>query len=146
VTANAIPDAFDPGNDAAGGEAANVDAEMRDMEGEVLSELLTRLTDKWWMAVLDVLEQAGGPVRFSEVRRRVESITPRSLTRTLRELERDGLLTRQIHVEVPVRVEYTVTALGLELLGQVRPVWLWITDHAGAFVASRARFEAKAAK
>jgi DNA-binding HxlR family transcriptional regulator len=110
--------------------------------GDVVTrELLSRVADKWSLWVMGVLVQAGGPLRFSRVLEGVGEISQKSLTKTLRQLERDGLATRNMFMEVPPRVEYCLTPLGLELLKQVVPLWLWVAEHAGVFQAARASFD-----
>ena len=73
-----------------------------------------RIGDKWASLVIQVL--GDGPVRFSELRKMVNVVTPKVLTQTLRALERDGLITRTVYAQVPPRVEYELTALGESLL------------------------------
>src|SRR5438045_1817419 len=73
------------------------------------------LANKWVLYVLDVLRHAERPLRFTEVRRAVEGVTQKSLTKALRALERDGLVGRRIEAAVPVRVEYRLTDLGREI-------------------------------
>nr|WP_246352427.1 helix-turn-helix domain-containing protein [Sphingomonas xinjiangensis] len=63
------------------------------------------------------------------------------LTRSLRHLERDGLIVRRDHGEVPPRVDYTLTPLGRGLLVGMMPLWTWIIDNAPAFRAARDRFD-----
>ena len=78
-----------------------------------ISDLLARIGDKWSLLVLAALSDANqGRLRFSELMRAVDGISQRMLTTTLRHLERDGILTRQVFPEVPPRVEYTLTARG----------------------------------
>jgi DNA-binding HxlR family transcriptional regulator len=74
-----------------------------------------RIGDKWATLVFQVLKH--GPRRFSVIRAAVQGVTAKVLTRTLRTLEHDGLVTRQIYGEFPRRVEYALTPLGLTLLG-----------------------------
>src|SRR3954447_17342469 len=71
-------------------------------------EMLVRVADKWSMYVIHVLADAG-PLRFNEIRRRVDGVSQRMLTVTLRGLERDGLVRRAMYPEVPPRVEYALT-------------------------------------
>src|SRR5437868_5852108 len=73
-----------------------------------------RIGDKWASLVVQVL--ADGPIRFSELRKMVHVVTPKVLTQTLRTLERDGLITRTVHAQVPPRVDYELTQLGTSLL------------------------------
>ena len=68
-------------------------------------------------------------MRFSRIMDQVEGISQKSLTKTLRGLERDGLITREVFAEVPPRVEYTITALGSEMLDNVAPLWLWVAKE-----------------
>jgi len=77
-------------------------------------EMLVRVADKWSMYIIHVLAEAG-PLRFSELRRRVDGVSQRMLTVTLRGLERDGLVSRTMYPEVPPRVEYELTPLGATL-------------------------------
>src|SRR5687767_14082333 len=77
-------------------------------------EMLARIGDKWSVYVIHVLGHAG-TLRFNELRSRVDGVSQRILTVTLRGLERDGLLERTIYPEVPPRVEYTLTPLGKTL-------------------------------
>ena len=72
-----------------------------------MSDVLNRVGDKWSVMVVAQLRQ--GPVRFNEIRRRIGGISQRMLTRTLRNLERDGLVTRTLYPEIPPRVEYELT-------------------------------------
>lgn len=76
-------------------------------------EILTRIADKWSMLV--ILALGDGTLRFSALRRRVGGITQKMLTQTLRGLERDGLVTREVFPTVPVTVTYTLTPLGHSL-------------------------------
>ena len=76
--------------------------------------LLARTAEKWTLLVLVALKD--GPTRFGALRRRVEGVSQKMLTQTLRALERDGLVTRHLYDEMPLRVEYALTARGRELL------------------------------
>ena len=76
----------------------------------VVRQVLDRVGDKWTMLVMR--ELAEQRMRFTELLRSIDGISQRMLTRTLRELERDGLVTRDVYAEVPPRVEYEITALG----------------------------------
>ena len=78
-------------------------------------ELLDRIANKWTTLIVGILSDAGGPVRFTELRRSIGGISQKMLTQTLRDLERDGLVTRKVFPVVPPRVEYAVTPLGLTL-------------------------------
>jgi DNA-binding HxlR family transcriptional regulator len=114
---------------------------MSEQDDAMTREMLTRFSDKWSLWTLSVLAMAGGPLRFTRVMEQVEGISQKSLTKALRQLERDGLATRKLFPQVPPRVEYTVTPLGLELLKQVEPLWLWVARKVGAFRRARQSFD-----
>lgn len=102
--------------------------------------VLDRIGDKW--SVLVVVALADGALRFSQLRARLDGVTPKVLTQTVRALERDGLLTRTIYAEVPPRVEYDLTELGRDLLAPVDAVRVWAEEHVGRITAHRAAFDA----
>jgi len=79
-------------------------------------ELLTKIGDKWTIFLVLSLDLLGGRARFSELERAVPGISQRMLSATLKALERDGLVTREVFPEVPPRVEYELTSLGKSLL------------------------------
>lgn len=92
-----------------------------------IRHLLDRLGDKWSLLVIDTLAHAGKkPSRFSELKRGVHGISQRMLTETLRNLERDGLVTRDVFPQVPPRVEYALTERGRGLLKPVRALIDWV--------------------
>ena len=114
-------------------------------EGEdaLTREMVTRLADKWSLWTMAVLAEAGEPLRFTRVMEQVEGVSQKSLTKTLRGLERDGLITREVFAEVPPRVEYTITALGMELLSHIEPLWIWVAKSVGRFLRARMKFDAR---
>ena len=81
-------------------------------EDRAVRGVLERITGRWSLSVLRILAEVNGPLRFSRVLERVEGISQKVLTHTLRALERDGLLTRTLYPQVPPRVEYELTPLG----------------------------------
>jgi DNA-binding HxlR family transcriptional regulator len=105
-------------------------------------EMLVRVADKWSMYVIHVLAEAG-TLRFSELRRRVDGVSQRMLTVTLRGLERDGLVSRRIYPEVPPRVEYELTPLGSTLREIVHELIEWSGAHLAEVDAARARYDAQ---
>ena len=85
--------------------------------------LLTRIAEKWTLLILVALED--GPTRFGALRRRVEGISQKMLTQTLRGLERDGLVSRTLYDEMPLRVEYALTARGRSLPPLAAAIKAW---------------------
>jgi DNA-binding HxlR family transcriptional regulator len=110
---------------------------LRDNESRLAQELLGEVTAKWPLSVMRVLGQAQGPLRFSRVLERVEGISQKVLTQALRTLERHGLITRTLYPQVPPRVEYELTPLGVDLLAQVLSLWDWIRGRLPEFPAAR---------
>lgn len=98
--------------------------------------ILDRIGDKWTVLVVGALE--GEVLRFSELRRRIEGISQKMLTQTLRGLEEDGLLTRTVVAEVPVRVEYRLTAAGQSLREPLKALEEWSIAHLGDVLEARA--------
>ena len=88
-----------------------------------VSEVLSRIGDKWTVLVVEILGH--GPKRFNELRRHVGGISQKMLTTTLRQLERDGMVTRTVYPTIPPRVDYELTGLGSELLVPVRALGDW---------------------
>ena len=104
--------------------------------------VLDRIGDRW--TVLIVVALADGAARFSRLRARIEGITPKVLTQTLRALERDGVVTRTVFAEVPPRVEYELTELGRDLLAPIDAIRIWAEQHASRIVVNRDRYDAAA--
>ena len=102
-------------------------------------EILDRIGDTW--SVLIVVSLADGTHRYTELANRIEGITPKMLTQTLRGLERDGLITRTVHAVVPPRVDYELTKLGLSLLDLVGALENWAQTHIGDVQAARAAYD-----
>ncbi|OFI36492.1 transcriptional regulator [Arthrobacter sp. SW1] len=101
--------------------------------------IFQRIGDKWASLVVQVL--ADGPVRFSDLRKMVSVVTPKVLTQTLRSLERDGLVTRTIHAQVPPRVDYELTELGRSLLEPLAQLRQWAESHVPAILAARDAYD-----
>src|SRR5271163_1978866 len=113
---------------------------LTDDEDGLTREMVSRISDKWSLWTMSVIVEHRRPMRFSRILNRVEGISQKSLTKTLRGLERDGLVTRQVFAEVPPRVEYTITALGAEMLDNVAPLWLWVAKSVQRFQECRTAF------
>jgi DNA-binding HxlR family transcriptional regulator len=107
-------------------------------------ELLCKVGDKWSIFILLTLEKLPGcRARFSELERAIPGISQRMLTLTLRNLERDGLVLRELFPEVPPRVEYQITALGKTLFAPLRGLVDWVTDNWEKVRKSQTRFDSK---
>lgn len=106
-------------------------------------QVMERLADKWALLILDRLE--GGPLRFNVLKRDIQHVTQKVLAQTLRKLERDGLVSRQMHATVPVSVEYALTPLGHTLTRPVSVLAHWAEQNMAAVQAAQAAFDAAAA-
>ena len=95
-----------------------------------ISTLLSRIGDKWTVLVVTTL--ASGTKRFNELRREIPSVSQRMLTLTLRNLERDGLVSRTVTPTIPPRVDYELTELGRSLQKPISGLVQWSMDHVGA--------------
>jgi DNA-binding HxlR family transcriptional regulator len=113
---------------------------LTENEDALTREMVSRVSDKWSLWTLSVVAAPRKPMRFSRIMEQVEGISQKSLTKTLRGLERDGLITREVFAEVPPRVEYAITRLGSEMLDNVAPLWLWVAMNVQRFQNSRAAF------
>jgi DNA-binding HxlR family transcriptional regulator len=105
-------------------------------------QVLDRVGDKWTLLVIAMLEESPSQrARFSELKRRIPGISQRVLTVTLRSLERDGLLTREVYAEVPPRVEYELTTLGKRFMQPVRGLVSWLQTNWASIRAAREAFD-----
>jgi len=111
-------------------------------DGRHVREVLDTVGDKWSVYVICVLDQ--GTMRFTELKRAIDGISQRMLTVTLRALERDGLVERQVHAVIPPRVEYRLTPLGASLLEVVGGLMRWSAGHTADIDAARARYDTSA--
>ena len=128
-----------PNKDAVGGPVALT---CRSEETEPLRDLLAKIGDKWSILLLVSLSRRPGyRARFSELHRLIDGISQRMLTTTLRQLERDGLLSRHVFAEVPPRVEYELTPLGLSLLEPMRTLVHWIGSNWDVIKEARVGFD-----
>ncbi|MBV9796349.1 MAG: helix-turn-helix transcriptional regulator [Actinobacteria bacterium] len=106
-------------------------------------QVLDRIGDTW--SVLIVAALAGGPLRYSQVAARIDGISPKMLTQTLRALERDGLISRTVFPVVPPRVDYALTDLGSNLLDLVKALTVWSEEHISDVLAARAAYDTRVA-
>jgi DNA-binding HxlR family transcriptional regulator len=102
--------------------------EAADVGDPLVHEMLERVADKWTLLVIEALD-ADTETRFTRLRERIGGVSQKMLTKTLRQLERDGLVTRRVHPEVPPRVDYRLTPLGESLSEALCGVWMWVEAH-----------------
>ena len=115
---------------------------MKDIHNPVcqtISSLLQRIGDKWSVLVVSTL--GAGPRRFNELRREIPSVSQRMLTLTLRNLERDGLVSRTMTPSIPPRVDYELTPLGRSLEGPIGQLQQWALDNVGAIHVAQSRYD-----
>ncbi len=104
-----------------------------------ISTLLSRIGDKWTVLVVQTL--GTGSKRFNELRREIPSVSQRMLTLTLRNLERDGLVSRAVTPSIPPRVDYALTELGRSLQTPISALAEWALDNVEAIHGAQARFD-----
>lgn len=109
----------------------------------LVDDLIGRIADKWTLLILELLEEKG-TLRFTEIGRQIDGISQKMLTQTLRQMERDGLVTRTVHPVVPPRVDYALTPLGNSLSAAFCGVWIWAERHLDAVEQARAAFDGRA--
>ncbi|MBF0678586.1 MAG: helix-turn-helix transcriptional regulator [Devosia sp.] len=107
-----------------------------------MSDVLNRIGDKWSVMVVGMLGRHG-TLRFNELKRLINGVSQRMLTLTLRNLERDGLVSRTIYPEVPPRVEYNLTEMGKTLQEPIDELWNWSAEHHMAILDARAIYDAR---
>ncbi len=110
----------------------------------LVTEIIGRIADKWTMLALEALE-VNGTMRFTRLSAAIGGVSQKMLTKTLRAMEADGLVTRTVHPVVPPRVDYALTGLGHSLGAAFCGVWTWAEEHRAAIMAARAAFAAREA-
>lgn len=108
----------------------------------LVNELIGRVADKWTMIILEELTEHE-ELRFSQLARQVTGISQKMLTQTLRQMERDGMVTRTVHAVIPPRVDYRLTALGLSLGAAFCGVWIWAAENLDKVETARTAFDAR---
>jgi DNA-binding HxlR family transcriptional regulator len=103
--------------------------------------LLTRIGDKWTVKVVLVLSQ--GPMRYNQIFRLVGGVSQRMLTLTLKNLERDGLVSRTVYPTNPPRVDYALTERGQTLIVPLNVLWTWVLDNHAAIEEDRFAFDTR---
>jgi len=97
--------------------------------------VLDRIGDRWTVLIVGSL--ADGPLRFTQLAQRIEGVSQKMLTQTLRALEHDGLVTRTVYAQVPPRVEYELTEAGRSLREPLRALEEWATTHMAQILDAR---------
>jgi DNA-binding HxlR family transcriptional regulator len=104
------------------------------------NQLLDRISDKWVSLIVSAL--AEGSMRYSDLGRKIAGVSPKMLTQTLRSLERDGIVSRTVTPSVPVRVDYELTPLGMNLSCLLTAVKDWAERHIEEVNEARDRYDA----
>ena len=105
----------------------------------LVREIIERVADKWTMLVLETLAEHGA-LRFTKLGGLVGDISQKMLTKTVRQMESDGLVTRTIYPVIPPKVEYQLTPLGHSLGAAFCGVWMWAEEHHDEIVRARQLF------
>ena len=101
-------------------------------------QVLDCIADKWTVLIIHRLSE--GTLRFAQLRRAVDGISQKVLTKTLRELEKDGIVTRRLYASVPPKVEYSLTDLGRSLCNLVEGICTWAEANIEQVQESRERY------
>ncbi|NKL08988.1 winged helix-turn-helix transcriptional regulator [Rhizobium leguminosarum] len=110
-----------------------------DADCRAVREILDRIADKWSLYIFVALKD--GPVRFNALRRQINGISQRMLTITLRQLERDGLVSRTLFPTIPPRVDYELTAIGRSLVTPVMALVTWADSNRHVIEEARRQYD-----
>lgn len=124
------------------GQAEIICQTLREDDDSVRREVLAHAGSRWSLGILHALG-VYGTMRHAEIKRQMAGVTQRMLTKTLRSMERDGLLIRREFDEIPPRVEYELTPLGMGLLVRMSPIWTWVVENVEAFRTARRVFDSQ---
>ncbi|KQQ58516.1 ArsR family transcriptional regulator [Rhizobium sp. Leaf311] len=105
----------------------------------LVRDIIAKVADKWTMLILEILEEHG-TLRFTQIGQHVSGISQKMLTKTLRQMECDGLVTRVIHPVIPPHVDYSLTTLGKSLDSAFCGVWIWAETHHADIEKARKAF------
>jgi DNA-binding HxlR family transcriptional regulator len=119
---------------------ANDDAQKK--TDDLARDIIEQIADKWSILVIDALGRRGA-MRFSRLREQIGGVSQKMLTKTLRQLERDGLVSRHVYPVIPPRVDYRVTLLGKSLLEKICGIWEFAETHMTEMEAARLQFDRK---
>ena len=104
-------------------------------------QMLDRISDKWTPLIIGLLE--GGPQRFSELQHTIGGISHKMLSQTLRSLQRDGLVSRTVFPEPPLRVEYKLTPLGETLCAPMTAIVRWSVEHINEVMTAQTQYDSR---
>jgi len=110
-------------------------------EGCEVRQILDRVADKWSLLVIALLDCQS--LRFTQLRREIDGVSQRMLSVTLRQLERDGLVSRTVHPVVPPRVDYALTPLGRTLHETIKSLVVWTEKHQQEIAEARSAYDAR---
>ena len=113
-----------------------------DAEKCPVRDVLDRIGDAWSVLVILLLDEHG-PYRFNALKRRIDGVSQKMLSQTLRQMERDGLVLRHVEATVPVSVTYEITPLGRTLVMALRPMIDWAETRMGDVEAARQTYDAR---
>lgn len=113
---------------------------LSDGNGPAIRDILNLVGDKWSLLAIGTLQH--GALRFGELKRHIPGVSQRMLTLTLRQLERDGLITRSVLQQSVVRVEYELTPTGRTLIAPSLALAAWAIDNYANIIAARRTFDA----
>ncbi len=108
----------------------------------LVRDIIGRVADKWTMLALETLEEHG-KLRFTRLGELIGDVSQKMLTKTLRQMEADGLVLREVFPVVPPRVEYELTPLGRSLGEAFCGVWTWADEHRQTILDARTAFTAR---
>jgi DNA-binding HxlR family transcriptional regulator len=105
----------------------------------LVREIIERIADKWTMLVLETLEEHG-KLRFTQLGERIGGVSQKMLTKTVRQMEADGLVVRTVYPVIPPRVDYELTPMGRSLGAAFCGVWIWAETHRQSIAEARSAF------
>jgi DNA-binding HxlR family transcriptional regulator len=106
----------------------------------LVGDILGRVGDKWSVLIIVLLRER--PMRYSELEREIETVSKKMLTRTLRNLERDGFVYRDVTPSIPPRVDYRLSDLGREVMVPLDQLAHWTLANQDRIIEARARYDA----
>jgi DNA-binding HxlR family transcriptional regulator len=117
-----------------------VDDNAQKKTDDLARNIIEQIADKWTILVIDALGTRG-EMRFSRLREEIGGVSQKMLTKTLRQLEREGLVSRYVHPVIPPRVDYQLTPLGRSLLDKICGIWDWVEIHMAEMERARRQFD-----